>query len=126
MNIEEFKKRIVETACVSFGRSFIFTVCLIGQCIREWLFWGRFPGAPSSYINLVRVVYRQRIHNNYLVQFFSYVALLVTEKSHHDQNFWIIPSNRLKPMYRKKNSLAINAHIFEFTQYAFWGRRHQQ
>ena len=33
-----------------------------------WQFWGRFPAAPSSYIKLVRAVYKQRIYH-YLIQF---------------------------------------------------------
>ena len=38
------------------------------SALRVWLFRGRFPVAPSSYTQLVRTVYRQRMYL-YLVQF---------------------------------------------------------
>ena len=48
--------------------SLLCTVSQIGQCIEGMAVLGSFLAAPSSYIKLVRAVYRQRIYY-YLVQF---------------------------------------------------------
>ena len=49
-------------------RSLICTSAWWVSALRVWLFRGRFPVTPSSYIKLVRAVYRQRIYY-YLVQY---------------------------------------------------------
>ena len=65
------------------------TLCLV-SAFRVWLFGGRFPVAPSSYINPFSAVYRQIIIFLFGT-IFRHVALLVTEILRQDQNFQNIP-----------------------------------
>ena len=70
--------------------SLICRLCLIGQYIEVMAVRGRFLVTPSSYIKLVRAVYRQRMFFVFGT-LFRHVALLVTEISRQDQNFRISP-----------------------------------
>ena len=74
----------------------ICTVCLIGQCIKVWLFQGRFRWLHQVTLNLSE----RCIDKEYPI--FRHVALLVTEISRQDQNIRIIP--RTASNLQKKTS----------------------
>ena len=62
---------------------------MIVHFIGVWLFWGSCLVVSSSYIKLIRAIYRQRIY--IIGKIVRHVALLVTEISWHKQNFMINP-----------------------------------